>query len=130
MIGQASHFMRYAPERHEYSIARYANECARLVNVLEYQLRRSEYVAGDYSIADMAIWPLANVVALVGIERSDYPAMDRWLGAIEQRPAVGRVFSNRETAVDQSYLRASRSLTAEEWSNTYGERMLAAAKAD
>ena len=130
MIGQASHFLRYAPERHEYSIARYTNECVRLVNVLEYRLRRSEYLADDYSIADMAVWPLANVISLVGVERSDYPAMDRWLDVIAQRPAIERVFSSRETAVDPSYLRASRSLTAEEWSNTYGERMLAAARVD
>ena len=130
MAGQASHFLRYAPERHGYSIERYVKECDRLVNVLEYRLRRSQHLADEYSIADIAVWPLVSVLSLIDIDRANFPAVERWFEEIKKRPAVDRAFTNPETAVDESYLRTHRSLSAEEWSNTYGERMLAAAKAN
>ena len=57
MMGQYAHFSRYAPEKLEYAIARYSNELKRLIGVLEKQLKGKEYVCGEYSIADMAIYP-------------------------------------------------------------------------
>jgi GST-like protein len=132
MMGQASHFIRYAPKQHEYSITRYRDQSRRLMQVLEGLLSRDQYVAGDYSIADMAIWPWANFVEQVGIgiEMADFPHVRRWGELVGGRPAIGRVFSNPETAVDPSYLQKRRVLTDEQWSNLYGERMLAAPRAE
>lgn len=129
MMGQASHFMRYAPDRHEYSISRYAKECDRLFNVLEFRLRQSQFLADDYSIADIATWPLVKTSGLIGIDLANFPAVKRWWTEIGTRPAIARVFESRETAIDETYLREQRPLSGDEWSNTYGERMLAASKA-
>jgi GSH-dependent disulfide-bond oxidoreductase len=128
MIGQASHFIRYAPERSEYSIKRYSDESRRLMAVLDTQLGKSEYVAGEYSIADMAIWPWAAFTPKVGIgvEMSDHPNVARWVESIESRPAVTRVFSHPDMAINPAYLQTSRTLTPEEWSNIHGEKYLAA----
>lgn len=130
MMGQASHFMRYAPERHEYSIARYSKEANRLMRVLDGVLARSTYVAQDYSIADIAIWPWAAFAERVGIglELADFPNVKRWSELVGARPAVARVFANAATAIDPSYLQKARTLTPQEWSNVYGERMLAASR--
>jgi GST-like protein len=129
MMGQASHFMRYAPEKHDYSIVRYRNESRRLMTVLDGLLSQGPYVAGDYSVADISIWPWANFAEQVGIGivMADFPNVRRWGERIGARPAVARVFSNPETAVDPSYLQKSRTLTPDEWSNLCGDRMLAAA---
>jgi GST-like protein len=128
MVGQASHFMRYAPERNEYSMVRYGNESRRLMAVLDTQLGKGDYVAGDYSIADMAIWPWAAFTPMVGIgiEMSDYPNVARWAELIEKRPAVKRVFAHPDMAINPAYLQKSRALTEEEWSNLHGEKNLAA----
>lgn len=128
MVGQASHFMRYAPERSEYSIKRYSNESCRLMAVLDTQLGKHDYVAGDYSIADMAIWPWAAFTPMVGIgiEMSDYPNVARWAELVEKRPAVKRVFAHPDMAINPAYLQKSRTLTEEEWSNLHGEKHLAA----
>ena len=130
MMGQASHFIRYAPERHEYSIGRYQKETGRLMAVLDNALSRGKYIAGDYSIADIASWPLANFAGQIGIgiDLADYPNIRRWGQMVGTRAAIERVFSNPATAVDPGYLQKSRALTAEEWSNIFGERMLAAAQ--
>lgn len=128
MMGQASHFIRYAPDRHDYSAARYRNETRRLMHVLDGVLAAADFVAGDYSIADMAIWPWAHFVERVGIgiALTDFPHVGRWGERVAARPAVGRVFSNPATAVNPQYLQERRTLTDEQWSNLYGERMLAA----
>ena len=130
MMGQASHFIRYAPERHEYSIARYQKETYRLMSVLDGVLSRGTYIAGDYSIADIANWPLANFAGQIGIgiDLADFPHIRRWGETVSRRPAIERVFSSPATAVDPGYLQKSRTLTDEEWSNLFGERMLAAAQ--
>lgn len=95
MAGQAHHFLRYAPAMDPpndlpYAKARYRNEVARLYGVLDRRLAESEYVAGDYSIADMAIWPWAQ--GWQGQEQTmdDKPHMARWLSAIAARRAVQR----------------------------------------
>jgi GST-like protein len=133
MAGQANHFNMYAPqfnppEALTYGQNRYSNEVNRLFGVLNKRLGDRPFVAGDYSIADMAIWPWANFVEQVGIgiEMADFPSVQQWGARIASRPAIARVFSNPATAVDPSYLQKSRVLTDEQWSNVYGERMLAA----
>ena len=91
MAGQLSHFVNYAPDgkaAHDYSHTRYANEYDRLFAVMERSLSENEYLAGDYSIADIASWPW--VVPYKRFEQSmdTYPGVRRWFDAIKERPAV------------------------------------------
>ena len=88
MFGQASHFANYAPERIDYAVERYTREGRRLLGVLDDELAQAEYVAGEYSIADMAIYPWVLAAPRVGIVLDDVPHVTRWLEAIKARPAV------------------------------------------
>lgn len=90
MMGQASVFFRYAPEKIEYAIGRYQREVRRLYEVLDRQLADHEYVAGDYSIADMASWPWARGHEWVGVSIDGLEHFQRWLKAVGERPAVVR----------------------------------------
>jgi len=90
MLGQAHHFRRMAKEKVPYAIARYSNEAKRLYSVLEKRLGQVEYLAGDYSIADMATLPWAARHPWQGIELGDYPNVKRWYDAQAARPAVQR----------------------------------------
>jgi GST-like protein len=90
MLGQAHHFRQYAPEQIPYAIDRYTNEATRLYRVLDKQLGPVEYVAGDYSIADMAIFPWIVPYERQGQNLADYPNLKRWFDAINERPAVQR----------------------------------------
>ncbi len=90
MMGQANVFFRYAPEKIPYAIGRYQREVRRLFEVLEGQLGREEYVAGDYSIADMATWPWVRTHDWCGVTIDDLPNLQRWLRAVGDRPAVRR----------------------------------------
>jgi GST-like protein len=90
MLGQAHHFRIYAPERIQYAYDRYTNEAKRLYGVLDRRLAEAEYVAGEYSIADMAIYPWSRSHANQGVDLADYPNVKRWYGAIGARPAVQR----------------------------------------
>jgi GST-like protein len=101
MAGQAHHFLRYAPSMDPpsdlpYAKNRYRNEVGRLYGVLDRQLAGNEYVAGDYSIADMMIWPWAQ--NWKGQEQSldDKPHFARWLDLMWSRPAVQRGKTVRE----------------------------------
>ena len=76
MLGQAHHFLQYAPEEIEYARNRYRNEANRLYGVLDRRLGESPYVAGDdYTIADIAIWPWTRFPERQGVERTDYPEL-------------------------------------------------------
>ena len=91
MLGQTHHFSIYAPEKIDYAIKRYTREAARLYSVLERQLEGNEYVAGgEYSIADMAIFPWTRSHRNQGIELSEYPNVSRWRERLKERPAVQR----------------------------------------
>jgi GST-like protein len=90
MLGQAHHFRIYAPEQVPYAIERYTNETNRLYGVLNKRLADREFVAGEYSIADMAIAPWAKLWERQGQNIEDFPHVKRWLGAILERPAVKR----------------------------------------
>jgi GST-like protein len=92
MAGQNHHFVQYAPEQIPYAINRYVKETARLYAVLDRQLAGREYIAGDYSIADMACYPW-----IVPHERQlqkldDFPALRRWFERIRARPATVRAY--------------------------------------
>lgn len=93
MFGQANHFRGYARERVEiekiqYGIDRYTNEANRLYRVLNGQLGRGAYLAGDYSIADIACFPWVRSHEMQGQDLSEFPNVKRWFEAIAARPAV------------------------------------------
>lgn len=124
MGGQASHFLRYAPEGQDYATARYTRELKRLLTVLEKRLSVSDYVAGDdYSIADIAIWPGRASSFLMGMGLDDYPAMHDWFIRIQDRPAVARVLERADLAAPAKYVGRHQSLDATEWSNMFGDAM-------
>ncbi|GAA0662856.1 GST-like protein [Sphingomonas insulae] len=111
--GGFGHFFAYAPFKIQYAIDRYAMEAKRQLHVLDTQLSRSDYVAGDsYSIADMAIWPwygglfdgIYKAQAFLGLE--DYPNLERWYRLVGGREAVrrGRIV-NRATGEPGTILR-------------------------
>lgn len=88
MMGQAGVFFRYAPEKIQYAIDRYQNESLRLFKVLDKQLADNEYLAGDYSIADIATYPWAVAYDYIGVDIDDLAHVQRWLDTIAKRPAV------------------------------------------
>jgi GST-like protein len=91
MLGQAHHFLIYAPERIEYAMNRYSKEANRLYGVLDKRLGESEWVAcGEYTIADMAIMPWLRSYKNQGVDIAEYPNVKRWFDAINARPAVQR----------------------------------------
>jgi GST-like protein len=90
MFGQYNHFAAYAPERLPYAIERYGNEVKRLHRVLEKRLSEAEFLAGDYSIADIATFPWVRNPDRRDIDLADYPAVRRWHDTIAVRPAVQR----------------------------------------
>ena len=90
MFGQASHFLRYAPEKIPYAIERYTNEIKRLCGVMDRRLGESDYLAGAYSIADIACFPWIRPLERLEAGFDDYPNLGRWCQAIAGRPAVQR----------------------------------------
>jgi GSH-dependent disulfide-bond oxidoreductase len=93
MFGQCGHFLGYAPRRIRYAIDRYRNETLRLYGVMDRRLAEVDYLAGRYSIADMATWPWVRVRWLHKIELDEFPHVARWYRDIEQRPAVQRAMA-------------------------------------
>lgn len=90
MMGQANVFFRYFPEKIPAAIERYQNESRRLLTVLDAHLADHEYLAGDYSIADMATWPWARIHAWGGISIDGLDHLQRWIKLVGARPAVLR----------------------------------------
>jgi GST-like protein len=90
MMGQANVFYRYAPERIPYAIDRYQREVRRLFEVLDTRLSDHEFLAGDYSIADIASWAWVRGYKWSGVTLDGLPHLTRWLEAIGTRPAVKR----------------------------------------
>jgi len=90
MLGQVHHFRAYAPEKIPYAINRYTNEANRLYGVMDKRLAKAPYLAGAYSIADMAVWPWLRYPDRQGVDLANYPNVKRWFDAIAARPAVQR----------------------------------------
>ena len=91
MLGQAHHFRIYAPEPIEYAVNRYTNEAKRLYGVMDKQLSKHRYIAGDeYTIADIACFPWTRSWKNQGIDWEDFPHAKRWHDEIAARPAVQR----------------------------------------
>ena len=101
MAGQNHHFNAYAPEKIKYAIDRYVNETNRLYGVLDKRLADREFVAGDYSIADMASYPWTVSHERQGQNLDDFPNLKRWFHAIKERPAVKRAYEKaKEVSTD------------------------------
>ena len=92
MAGQNHHFGQYAPEKIPYAIERYAKETNRLYGVLDKRLADRDFVAGDYSIADMASYPWIVPYERQGQKLDDFPNLKRWFETIRARPAVMRAY--------------------------------------
>jgi GSH-dependent disulfide-bond oxidoreductase len=92
MAGQNHHFSRYAPEKIDYAITRYVSETNRLYGVLNKRLAEREFVAGAYSIADMAAYPWVVPHEAQGQNLADFPHLSRWFEAIKSRPATVRAY--------------------------------------
>ena len=90
MFGQAHHFRQYAPEKLSYAIERYTSEARRLYGVMDRRLGEAAYLAGEYSIADMAAFPWTRGYERQGQSLDDFPNAKRWFDAISARPAVER----------------------------------------
>jgi GST-like protein len=93
MLGQAHHFRRYAPEQIKYAVDRYTNEAGRLYGVLNRRLGDAEYLAGDYSIADIAVHPWIRLHRHQGQQLEDFPNLKRWHDSINARPAAVRGYA-------------------------------------
>jgi GST-like protein len=131
MLGQANHFVRYAPDGQDYAVQRYLREVQRLLAVLDRQLRDRAFIADEYTIADIACFPWAAGTHTIGVASADFPAMVAWIERIEQRPAVvaakAALMGNADRA---KYLQVRARLTPQEWSTLFGEQLLAAARTD
>ncbi|OYX75910.1 MAG: glutathione S-transferase [Rhizobiales bacterium 32-66-11] len=90
MAGQAHHFRIYAPEKIPYAVDRYTNEVHRLYGVMNARLKDREFLAGDYSIADMACIGWAKLWERQGQKIDEFPHFQRWLETVKMRPAVQR----------------------------------------
>ncbi len=90
MFGQAHHFRRFAPEQIPYAVERYTKETRRLYSVLDRRLGEVEYMAGAYSIADMATYPWTARHGWQGVELTEFPNVKRWFDSVASRPAVQR----------------------------------------
>ncbi len=108
MAGQNHHFAIYAPEKLPYAINRYVDETNRLYGVLDRRLASHEFLAGDYSIADMATYPWIVPYERQGQKLEDTPHLQRWFEAIKARPATVAAYAhaanyaNRPTVTEES----------------------------
>ncbi len=93
MAGQNHHFGRYAPQKIPYAIDRYVNETNRLYGVLDRRLGPEPFLAGEYSIADIAAYPWIVPHEAQGQNLKDFPNVERWFEAIAARPAVRRAYA-------------------------------------
>jgi GST-like protein len=89
-FGQAHHFRRFAPEQIPYAIERYTNETRRLYGVMDRRLGDVDYLAGEYSIADIATYPWAARHPWQGVDLAEFPNVERWYDAISARAAVAK----------------------------------------
>ncbi|MBU7582465.1 MAG: glutathione S-transferase N-terminal domain-containing protein [Nostoc sp. TH1S01] len=102
MAGQNHHFSSYAPEKIEYAINRYVNETGRLYAVLNKQLADKEFIAGDYSIADIAAYPWIVPYERQSQKLEDFPNIQRWFETIKARPATIRAYEKAEAFKNQA----------------------------
>lgn len=116
MAGQTHHFRNYAQEKIPYAIERYVNETNRLYGVLDRRLAKHPFLAGDYSIADMASYPWVVPYERQGQNLDDFPNLKRWFEHMRSRPAVVRAFAKGE-----AYQRQRAGFTEDERKILFGQ---------
>lgn len=114
MAGQNHHFNIYAPEKIPYAMERYTKETSRLYGVLNKRLADREFVAGEYSIADMAIYPWIVPWEKQGQKIDELPNLKRWFTAIQNRPAVKKAYALADT------INTETTMTEEARKNLFG----------
>lgn len=124
MAGQNHHFVQYAPEQIPYAIDRYVRETNRLYGVMERQLEGRDYLAGDYSIADMACYPWVVPHQAQRQSLTDFPNLQRWFERIQARPAVIRAYEKGQS------LKNSPTMTEEGKKILFGQTAASAKPAD
>jgi len=123
MLGQAHHFRRYAPEQLQYAIDRYTNEAKRIYNVIDKRVSEVPYLAGEYSIADIATYPWLVPHNMQGQNLDDYPNLKRWYEANRARPAVQRGFAVMGEEIARMRAQAQQPQEDKErWTNLFGAK--------
>lgn len=118
MLGQAHHFRKYSPEPIPYAIDRYTREAHRLYGVIDRQLSRCAYLAGDeYSLADIATYPWLRPYKWQGQDLDEWPHLSRWYAEVRARPAVQRGLAVLAEKVDRS----GKPPEGERWKNLFGQ---------
>nr|BFD40527.1 glutathione S-transferase N-terminal domain-containing protein [Pseudomonas sp. FFPRI_1] len=110
MQGQANVFFRYFPEKLQGAIDRYQHETRRLYEVLDTRLQQAEYLAGDYSIADIATFPWVRGHEWSDVSVQGLPALQRWMAALEARPAVQRGLQIPQRNDDASVVKGAQAM--------------------
>ncbi|HJU38540.1 MAG TPA: glutathione binding-like protein, partial [Tahibacter sp.] len=118
MAGQIGHFNVYAPEKVPYAIDRYTRETRRLYGVLDRRLADRQFVAGDFSLADVACYPWIVPHAAHGQDLDEFQNIKRWFGEIAARPATRRTYEG----VGETYGKSAKPLTDEERRILFGQR--------
>ena len=118
MLGQAHHFRRYAPETIPYAVDRYTNEAHRLYRVIDKRLGQAPYLAGDYSIADMATYPWLRPYKWQGQVLAEFPNLSRWYSDVRARPAVQRGLAVLKDRLERNREKPS----GREWDNLFGKQ--------
>jgi GSH-dependent disulfide-bond oxidoreductase len=118
MLGQAHHFRRYAPEPLSYAIDRYTNEARRIYGVIDRRLSAAPYLAGEYSIADMATYPWLRPHKWQGQDLAEFPNLSRWYADLRGRPAVQRGLAVMQDKLERNRERPSGS----SWDALCGEQ--------
>jgi glutathione S-transferase/GST-like protein len=113
MMGQANVFYRYFPEKIQPAIDRYQGECTRLFGVLDGHLADHEYLAGDYSIADIANWAWVRTHRWSGVSVEPFPHLQRWLELIRARPAVQQGIRKPPSNIDRDDAAAAQKFSEE-----------------
>ncbi len=116
MLGQAHHFNYYAKEKINYAQERYSSEANRLYGVLDNKLKDQEWITGEYSIADIAVYPWTMTPDRQGVELSQFDNVTRWKEQMKKRSAVAKGMS-----VGQEMRKNNQVLTDDEYSNLFGK---------
>ncbi len=119
MAGQVSHFVNYAPNfpgDHSYSEKRYKDEYDRLLGVMDNILKESDFLAGDYSIADMASFPWVTAYKRYEVDLDTFPNVRRWFDEIKQRPAVRKGID-----LGKEHRNFGKGMTKESLDNMFGQ---------
>ena len=117
MAGQIGHFNVYAPEKVPYAIDRYTRETNRLYGVLDQRLAGHDFIAGDYSVADMACYPWIVPHQAHGQSLDEFPNLKRWFAAVQARPATQRAYAR----APESYSKERANLSDQERRILFGQ---------